>query len=317
MAQPANERPPWPWTSPEATRRGLSQLIRNRYPPAERQLRVQEIAFRRLLARLFACHPGGWVVKGGVALVLRLDPNRTSDDIDIAYILEAGEHALAVERLREACAVNLDDFITFQVGRVVTDSTTDGDPTVSVRVTTRIGNTDWTSFNVDLARPALDIPGEPLEPRSALTGLSAVDAIPGLIALPLAPQIAQKTCAMFERHGPSRNHSTRARDLVDIAMISDQQAGIRLADILTELEKEQALRLERGTLDNPLPESLTVAPDQTADWQQRWPEATRNSPLTFDQALERAKTFLAPALAGSREQLAWEPISRTWRPDQP
>ncbi len=68
MADPAEDRPPWPWTSPEATRRGLSQLIRNRYPSVERQLRVQEIAFRRLLARLYACHPAGWVVKGGVAL---------------------------------------------------------------------------------------------------------------------------------------------------------------------------------------------------------------------------------------------------------
>ncbi len=317
MAEPVDDRPPWPWTSPEATRRGLSQLIRNRYPPAERQLRVQEIAFRRLLARLFARHPGGWVVKGGVALVLRLDPNRTSDDIDITYILEAGGHALAVERLREACAVDLDDFITFQVGRVITDSTTDGDPTVSVRVTTQIGTTDWTSFNIDLAQPALDVLSEPLQPRSALTGLSAVDAIPGLMTLPLAPQIAQKTCAMFEHHGPGRHHSTRARDLVDIAMISDQQAGIRLADLLAEFEKEQALRHTRGTLDRPLPESLALTPDQTADWRQRWPGATRNSPLTFDQALERATTFLAPALARSRDKLTWDPTTRTWRPDAP
>ncbi len=247
--------------------------------------------------------------------MLRLDPNRTSDDIDIAYVLEAGEHALAVERLREACAVDLDDFITFRVGRVMTDSVPDGDMTVSVRVTTQIGTTAWTSFNVDLARPALDIPGEPIEPRSSLTGLAAVDDIPGLIALPLVPQIAQKTCAMFERHGPTRNHSTRARDLVDIAMISDQQSGIRLADLRTELDSEQAARLDRGSLDEPLPTSLTLPPDQTADWQRRWPEATRNSPITFEQALERATSFLAPPLARSQVELTWDAITQTWRPD--
>ena len=77
--------------------------------------------------------------------MLRLDPNRTSDDIDIAYVLEAGEHALAVERLREACAVDLDDFITCHVGRVITDSVPDGNLTVSVRVPTQIGTTAWTS----------------------------------------------------------------------------------------------------------------------------------------------------------------------------
>jgi len=54
---------------------------------------MREVAYRRLLARLFAARPDGWVVKGGVALLLRLDPNRTSNDIDITYIDEAGEHA--------------------------------------------------------------------------------------------------------------------------------------------------------------------------------------------------------------------------------
>lgn len=75
----------WPWASPEATRTGIAQRVKARHPPAEIQLRLYEVAFRRLLARLEVAAPGRWVLKGGVALLLRLDPSRTSNDIDIAY----------------------------------------------------------------------------------------------------------------------------------------------------------------------------------------------------------------------------------------
>lgn len=74
----------WPWRSPEATRRALSDRVKARYSPAERQQRLKEIAYRRLLFRLFETQPERWVVKGGAALLLRLDPNRTSNDVDLA-----------------------------------------------------------------------------------------------------------------------------------------------------------------------------------------------------------------------------------------
>ena len=76
----------WPWRSPEATRQALTAKTRARHPQELRGQRLREIAYRRLLARIFATQPERWVVKGGVALLLRLDPNRTSNDIDLAYV---------------------------------------------------------------------------------------------------------------------------------------------------------------------------------------------------------------------------------------
>lgn len=52
--------------------------------------------------------------EGGVSLLLRLDPNRTSDDIDLTYVHAAGEHAIAIEALERAFAVDLDDFFHFE-----------------------------------------------------------------------------------------------------------------------------------------------------------------------------------------------------------
>jgi hypothetical protein len=94
----------WPWRSPQATRQALTDRVRARHPQHERQRRLREVAYRRLLARLFEAQPDRWVVKGGAALLLRLDPNRTSNDIDLAYVADGGEHAMALAALAEAAA---------------------------------------------------------------------------------------------------------------------------------------------------------------------------------------------------------------------
>ncbi len=111
----------WPWRSPEATRRALSDRVAARYEPEQRQRRLREVAYRRLLFRLFRAQPERWVVKGGAALLLRLDPNRTSNDIDLVYVQEAGEHAVALRALCEAASYDAGDFFAFEVasGRLV------------------------------------------------------------------------------------------------------------------------------------------------------------------------------------------------------
>jgi hypothetical protein len=54
----------WPWRSPQATRQALTDRVRARYPPEERQRRLREIAYRQLLARWFAAQPAQKDVHG-------------------------------------------------------------------------------------------------------------------------------------------------------------------------------------------------------------------------------------------------------------
>jgi hypothetical protein len=216
----------WPWRSPDATRQALKAMTSAHHPPELRGQRLREIAYRRLLARIFAAQPERWVVKGGVALLLRLDPNRTSNDIDLAYVAQAAEHAVALKALVEAAAHDLSDFFEFEIGR---DQIEEVDPehplerALSVPVVARIGATTFAEFSIDLALPSEeDIEIEWVQPEATLTGQPEVDETEPVAVLALPAQIADKLCALHERHG-DRHYSSRARDLADLAMIAQQK----------------------------------------------------------------------------------------------
>jgi predicted nucleotidyltransferase component of viral defense system len=302
----------WPWRSPEATRQALTEKIRARYEPSDRGRRLSEIAFRRLLFRLFTEQPERWVVKGGAALLLRLDPNRTSNDIDLAYVDEAGEHAVALKALREAAVADVGDFFTFEIG---TSRHVDPDHplerALSVSVVARLGQREFSRFSIDLALPLVDVDAERVDASPALTGVTQVDELPPLWALSFVAQIADKICAMFERHGERATFSSRARDLADIAMIA-AQVDLDGASLEQSLRAEEARRLEAGTLHEGLPAALTLPNDQRADWQARWRQATRDAPVTYADALTAAATFLDPLLAGRASGLQWRAAAQAW-----
>jgi hypothetical protein len=150
----------WPWRSPQATRQALTDRIKARYPQEQRPQRLREIAYRRLLARIFAEQPDRWVVKGGAALLLRLDPNRTSNDIDLAYVAEAGEHAVALTALEEALARDLGDFFEFDLARDRMTEINAEHPlerALAVPVVARVGGRTFAEFAIDLVLPRDDV----------------------------------------------------------------------------------------------------------------------------------------------------------------
>jgi hypothetical protein len=304
----------WPWRSPEATRQALTANIRARHPQELRGQRLREIAYRRLLARIFVTQPERWVVKGGVALLLRLDPNRTSNDIDLTYVAEAGEHAIALKTLVEAAAHDLGDFFEFEVGR---DQIEEVDPdhplerALSVPVIARIGSTPFAEFSIDLALPREDeVEVEWVQPEATLTGQPEVDLTAPVALLALPAQIADKLCALHERHGDG-HHSSRARDLADLAMIA-QQKDAEGSRLIAHARREEARRQKAGTLIEPLPTALQLAEEQIADWGPRWKKATRDAPVTFEEAQAVATAFLTPVLDGTADRMRWNANTQNW-----
>jgi len=305
----------WPWRSPEATRQALTAKIRARHPRELRGQRLRQVAYRRLLARIFATQPERWVVKGGVALLLRLDPNRASNDIDLAYVAEAGEHAVALEALAEAAAHDLGDFFEFEIGR---DQVQHVDPdhplerALSVPVVARIGTAIFAEFSIDLALPRDDgdVEIEWVQPEATLTGDQEVDQTKPVALLALPAQIADKVCALYERHRDGE-YSSRARDLADLAMIA-QQKDVEGDQLIAHVRREEARRREAGTLAEPLPKKLRLAEEQVVDWVGRWARATRDAPLSFDEAQAVATAFLSPVLAGDAEGMCWHFATQTW-----
>lgn len=306
----------WPWRSPQATRRALTDRVRARHPPEQRQQRLREIAYRRLLARLFETQPDRWVVKGGAALLLRLDPNRTSNDIDLTYVVQAGERAEALEALAAAASHDAGDFFEFEIARGKASEVDPDHPlerAVSVPVVARIGGTVFAEFSVDLGLPRDDGAAvEWVEPEAALTGEPAVDGLPPVAVLALPAQIADKVCALFERHGPGGSASSRARDLADIAMIATQM-DIDGTALTNHVRREERRRLEVRTLVEPLPAALRLADEQVADWKPRWRKATRGAPIDFDRAQAVAARFMTPVLNDSVGGQRWSAADQQWR----
>jgi hypothetical protein len=118
---------------------------------------------------------------------LRINPNRTSNDIDLAYVHEAGEHAVAVEALREAIDHDAGDFFHFELapGHVV-DAEHPLERAYSVPVLARIGDKEFARFSIDLALPREHIDAEFIEAEPSVTGEEAVDGIPRLANLDLS-----------------------------------------------------------------------------------------------------------------------------------
>jgi hypothetical protein len=101
------------------------------------------VAFDRLLARLQAGAPDAWVLKGGLALQLRMrDLSRTTKDIDLHTRESADE---AVELLVSSALLDLGDYFQFAVARPQSL-----DAPLRCAVESRLAGRTFESFHVDL-----------------------------------------------------------------------------------------------------------------------------------------------------------------------
>jgi hypothetical protein len=123
----------------------------------------------------------------------------------------------------------------------------------------------------------------------------------GYRAYPLADHIADKACAIFERHGPTGTPSTRYRDLVDLVAIV-LSAPAEAEPHLT------ALRSEAQWRGLQLPGRFVVL-DQGL-WQRGYTAETGRSLLararTLNEAIAMVTPFLDPLLDGSTRG-RWDP----------
>ncbi|MGI8779905.1 MAG: nucleotidyl transferase AbiEii/AbiGii toxin family protein [Solirubrobacteraceae bacterium] len=212
--------------------------------------------------------------------------------------------------LCEAASYDAGDFFAFEVasGRLV-DADHPLERAYSIPVVTRVGETEFARFSIDLALPRDDIDVEWIEPQTLVTGEAAVDNIPRVATLTFPAQLADKVCALYERHGEGAEHSSRARDLADIAMIASQ-VDIDGTELAGRVRAEEQRRRVAGTLTEPLPNTLTLPPVQQYDWSRRWTKATRGAPITFEDALALASALMDPILDGRAADARWDATQR-------
>jgi len=288
------------YASPMAFRRGLTDKLKEAAKASKWELPQlqRQMAYDRLLARLYAVDDK-WIVKGATALLARDIGVRATIDIDV--YLDATTD-LAERELRDAAAIDLGDWFSFEVGSP--RPTADAAGGRRLPVVASIGTTVWASFHVDLVGPGVKMTGEP-EPVPALAKVSNVEQH-GYRAYPLVDHVADKVAATFDRYGESESPSTRYKDLVDLVAIA-KECSVEAAALSLAVHSE----FERRSLE--LPRRFRV-PDYE-QWKRGYEFAVRDSILrthqTLEEALDLMAAFIDLVLDGSAEG-AWEPKSAAW-----
>jgi hypothetical protein len=254
-----------------------------------------------LVERLYRTDDG-WVIKGAAALLARRVSVRHTIDIDV---YRAGAIGDVERQLREAARLDIGDWTRFEVGPSVRIQAA-GAQASRVRVQSLIGTRVWAAFQVDIVADGIQMSAEP-DPVPPLTSVSTVEQerTPWRV-YPLVDHIADKVCAILERHGGRL--STRYKDLVDLVAIVER-AAIAAEPQIRALRKE----VQRRDLDLPptfdAPDHELWMPGYRAEARR----ATGLSALELDDALTVVRPFLNPLLNGSATG-AWSPERRAWLP---
>lgn len=233
----------------------------------------------RFLARVFAVPGGGWVLKGGNAVLTRVHDARATKDIDL--LAELADLDAAVARLREAIDIDLGDHFRFVITGAKAVSGGPLQPDVEgckVSVDAYCGVTLRHSFSVDVVTGSLMTAEPDVQIRPGLVPAVAPTSVR---LYPVVDHIADKLCATQSMYGAAGDQpSSRVRDLVDLVVFARAQAvdGAELAEAVG------AEWTHRG-----LPGVPFFSPPET--WRRLYASLARRVPAcgevaTFDAAVE-------------------------------
>jgi predicted nucleotidyltransferase component of viral defense system len=291
--------------SPEAFKQALEHRLRRvstLASPLPR--RRQRLVFDRFLARLTAVLGHAVILKGGLALELRLEHARSTKDIDLRVV---GSPHDILSVLQEAARRDLGDYMTFEV------SPDDGHPEIRMegmrydgfrfRAECKLaGKLYGQRFGVDVAfgDPILGEPDE-LTTRDVLA--FAGIASPRLRLYPIETHIAEKLHAYTL---PRLRPNSRVKDLPDLALLATVQPleATRLTAAFTQTFGFRNTHAVPAALPDPplawrIPYAAMARDDRLA-----W--------LSLEAVAAAARQFLDPVLAGALDA-TWIPARWTWR----
>jgi len=297
------------YDNPQALRQALADRLRPLAEESGMELSalLRQFAYDRLLCRVFSTDPERWVLKGATAMLVRLE-GRARHTLDVDLYRRDGSLADAERALREAAAVDLSDHFRFTLG--IAKRMAQGADALRVPVVAFLGATEFTRFHVDLVAD-LSMTGTAEE----LPPLVPVE-LPGVRHVayrvyPIADHIADKVCAMCERHPRAdgrTEQSTRYRDLVDLVTFA-HTATVAASELRRAIDSEAKRR------HLTLPDLLEVS--SSSGWVAGYARVARDTPgleeRDLESAMASARRFIDPVLAGVASG-CWDPVAVAWRP---
>jgi hypothetical protein len=249
----------------------------------------RQIAFDRLLFRIFADDEPRWLLKGGYAMELWLERARATRDIDLtlrALRASGQEESEAVsvrlrEELQELVMVDAGDWFVFEILLATLDIEAAPYGGARFPVIARMDGRIFARFHIDIGVGGGIL--DPVEIRQGRDWLGfAGIAPPTLRVLSKEQQFAEKLHAYTMTDRPATN--SRAKDLVDMALL------IRDLQLDPERAKE-AVELTFSRRDShPLSSVLSEPP---LNWARPFAELATETKLSLamDDAFELVHAF--------------------------
>ncbi len=281
------------YASPEDFRTALEDRLRDRARATNTAIdRLRRrVVFERLLARLEASMPGRWVVKGAMALEIRLtDRARRTRDIDLAFRDDTRD---LQERLVEALAADTSgDGFTFLVAApkpLATDEA--GRPGWRFGVEARLAGRTFERVTMDVVERTEEIAATIRETFPTLVDFAG---LPPVVVEVVEPRqhFGEKLHAYTRDYGDRPN--SRVRDVPDMVLLVED--GLRPDKALYDVTRH--VFEVRAT--HPLPE---VLPDPPAGWEGRYEELAMDldvTPRTIGAAIAVLRRFWAETLEAGR-----------------
>jgi len=229
----------------------------------------RQVAFDRLLARLFQSEAAPWALKGGYALELRLKTARATVDIDLALqsgVLpntKAGEaNQMLREIIQKAASAPLEDWFGYSIGHAVMDLEAAPSGGARYPVEARMDARIFARFHLDMGigDPVMK-PLETVEGRDWLqfAGIAA----PPIRTIPREQQFAEKLHAYTL---PRSTPNSRVKDLIDLLLLirSGKMAKERIAEAVRVTFEQRKT--------HPLPSVLAAPPES---WSKQFSELAR------------------------------------------
>ena len=296
------------YATPPAFKMGMEQRLRNEALRTGTDLhRVrQPFVFDRFLARVFKVLDNAVVLKGGLALEMRLAKARTTRDVDLRV---TGRHDSLLTRLQTAGRTDLGEFLTFEVApdSIQPLLQAEGLPYGGrrFRAEARLAGMIYGApFHVDVAI------AEPLiGTTDILVGKDwlAFRGIPPtrMCVYPTVAHIAEKLHAYTL---PRLRPNSRVKDLPDLALLATcgTLAG---REVRTAIDRTFE---RRGT--HPVPASV---PEPLASWGPVYERMAAVDGLPWSSIPELVvvvRRFLDPILADASPAVTWHPGAWAWSP---
>lgn len=271
------------YKTPEALRMALEHRLNGR--ASETGIGIdrlrRRVIFERVVARLTHAEPGKWVLKGGMALEVRLqDRARLTKDIDLGLRDTVEDRVELQERLVEALALDpfYDRFVL--AAGAVTELQPDGGGHLTWRssVSARLAGRPFGAIQLDVSPRAHELERTDTVPLTNSLAFAEIE-VPSIEIIDVNRHAAEKLHAMTRDFGDREN--TRVRDLVDAVILIEHELLDR--DALSSAVRD--VWEERNGSRPPL--ALPALPDS-------WPPTYER--LVADHDLD-AKTF--PAALGA------------------